>query len=464
MAGKRAAAKENQHPVVKKLKNDKAATPKVASPGRGRRPKSEASAKDPAPKLKFNTGSGVVLTCGQGDVGQLGLGPDIMEKGTFTPVPNLDNVVEIAVGGMHTVCLTEDGKVYTWGCNDEGALGREAEGDSEFEPQPVDLPKRAVQISAGDSHTVALLEDGTVFAWGSFRDSHGSMGLKGAGIQKTPVQLSGVGGITKICSGADHFAMLTSRGTVLTVGCPEQGQLGRVTQRSASRNARRGMTFLEPGEVVVKRKQIDDVYTGVYNTFITSKDSIHAFGLNNYFQLGDSETQAEPDDPANASNTCYFTPHLIKSLSEKKWTALATGQHHSLALNAEGKIYSFGRHDYGRLGLKNVSAPVNEPTLIPTLQDKKIEFIACGNCVSFAIDSEGVLYGWGMGNGYQLGNGKEDDVLEPITIPGKQLSNYTVLQVASGGQHSAVLARRKQVNGNTEEKPASKDKTSASSK
>lgn len=66
-----------------------------------------------------------------------------------------------------------------------------------------------------------------------------------------------------------------------------------------------------------------------------------------------------------------------------------------------------------------------------------------GNCVSFAIDSEGVLYGWGMGNGYQLGNGKEDDILEPMKIEGKQLNNYTVLQVASGGQHSVILAKPK---------------------
>ncbi|KAI5704266.1 hypothetical protein M8J76_015702 [Diaphorina citri] len=434
MANKRAASKENQHPVVKKLKND---TPAKESPKKaGRKPKSEAS--EAVPTLKCKTGGGVVLTCGQGDTGQLGLGPDVMERKTFALVEDLDNVVEVVVGGMHTVCLTEDGKVYTWGCNDEGALGREAEGDSEFIPQTVNLPKKAVQISAGDSHSVALLEDGTVYAWGSFRDSHGSMGLKGEGIQKTPLKLESVSGIVKIASGADHFVMLTSRGNLLTAGCPEQGQLGRITQRSASRNARRGMSFLEPGEVPLKRKHIDDVFTGVYNTFISSKGSILAFGLNNYSQLGEADSEVQ-----KSGNTCFFTPHLIKSLSDKKFTMLASGQHHSLALNSEGKIYAFGRHDYGRLGLKNVSEPVTEPTPIPSLQDKTITSIACGNCVSFAIDSEGVLYGWGMGNGYQLGNGKEDDILEPMKIEGKQLNNYTVLQVASGGQHSVILAKPK---------------------
>lgn len=61
-------------------------------------------------------------------------------------------------------------QIYTFGCNDEGALGRDtsAEG-SETSPGPVELQEKVVQVSAGDSHTAALTEDGRVFVWGSFR-------------------------------------------------------------------------------------------------------------------------------------------------------------------------------------------------------------------------------------------------------------------------------------------------------
>lgn len=62
-------------------------------------------------------------------------------------------------------------QVYSFGCNDEGALGRITEGKegAEFKAERVDLPASVVQISAGDSHSAALSEDGVVYIWGMFR-------------------------------------------------------------------------------------------------------------------------------------------------------------------------------------------------------------------------------------------------------------------------------------------------------
>ena len=59
---------------------------------------------------------------------------------------------------MHTACLTVNGDIYTFGCNDEGALGRDtSEDDSETTPALLKASSRFVQISAGDSHTVSIL-------------------------------------------------------------------------------------------------------------------------------------------------------------------------------------------------------------------------------------------------------------------------------------------------------------------
>ena len=76
--------------------------------------------------------AGLVLSLGTGDTGQLGLGEDILERSKPALVKGIDGqIVSIAAGGMHSVCLTKDGEVWSFGCNDEGALGRPIDDDEE---------------------------------------------------------------------------------------------------------------------------------------------------------------------------------------------------------------------------------------------------------------------------------------------------------------------------------------------
>ena len=120
---------------------------------------------------------GLVLTLGVGDTGQLGLGPDIPERSkparfTATSLARArlalsaegdsdaaaESFVQVVAGGTHTVCLTADGRVFTFGCNDEGALGRpsidtppESDCDNggpveESRPGVVTFPEDGVQI------------------------------------------------------------------------------------------------------------------------------------------------------------------------------------------------------------------------------------------------------------------------------------------------------------------------------
>lgn len=123
------------------------------------------------PDLRSLSTGGIILVFGQGDVGQLGLGEDVVERMRPAVISALEDVISIAAGGMHNVCLRKNGEISTFGCNDEGALGRDTstkEG-SETVPGAVELPGKVIQVTAGDSHSAALLEDGRVFAWGSFR-------------------------------------------------------------------------------------------------------------------------------------------------------------------------------------------------------------------------------------------------------------------------------------------------------
>lgn len=78
---------------------------------------------------------------------------------------------DVACGGMHTVALEDNGTVWTFGVNDDLALGRVTEEEEDgFTADIVQgLPKNIIQVSAGDSHSAALTADGQVFAWGCFK-------------------------------------------------------------------------------------------------------------------------------------------------------------------------------------------------------------------------------------------------------------------------------------------------------
>uniref|UniRef100_A0A1B0APV1 Regulator of chromosome condensation n=1 Tax=Glossina palpalis gambiensis TaxID=67801 RepID=A0A1B0APV1_9MUSC len=100
--------------------------------------------------------TGRVFVCGQGDMGQLGLGDDSskFKRRRPTLVEKVLNVVDVTAGGMHNLLLTLEGHVYSFGCNDEGALGRDSsEEGSEFVPHAIDLP----QIANGVMPTLLLL-------------------------------------------------------------------------------------------------------------------------------------------------------------------------------------------------------------------------------------------------------------------------------------------------------------------
>ncbi|XP_062890123.1 regulator of chromosome condensation [Mobula hypostoma] len=381
--------------------------------------------------------SGIVLTLGQGDVGQLGLGENILERKKPALVKGLqEKIVQVEAGGMHTVCLGQTGNVYTFGCNDEGALGRDTSQDgSEMVPSRVLLDEHVVQVSAGDSHTAALTENGQVYIWGSFRDSNGVIGLLEA--MKTsflPLEVPLDVPIVKIVSGNDHLAMLSLDGDILTSGCGEQGQLGRIAECFTNRGGRRGLErLLTPKILRLKSKggrkvKFCDVFCGAYCTFAISKEGhIFGFGLSNYYQLGTPGT-----------TSCYLAHKLTAFKNSKKsWAKFSGGQHHTLCLDSEGKVHSLGRAEYGRLGLGEDATEKSTPTIIQGLP--VITDVACGASVSYAISKDGRAFAWGMGTNFQLSTGNEEDEWSPIQMTGQQLENRIVLSISSGGQHTVLL-------------------------
>lgn len=381
--------------------------------------------------------AGQVLVLGQGDVGQLGQGEDIIERKKPALVSLPEKTVQVIAGGMHTVCLSDTGKVYTFGCNDEGALGRDtSEVGSEMIPGKVPLEEKVVQVSAGDSHTAALTDDGTVYIWGAFRDNNGVIGLLvPLKTSNVPIKLPITETVVKIASGNDHLVLVTLEGNLYSLGTGEQGQLGRVPEVFSNRGGRRGLDRLLMPQMVKIRAKVHfvDVFCGAYFTFAVSKEGhIYGFGLTNYHQLG-----------TKGIKTCFFPVKLacFKN-SSTSWVEFSGGQHHTVCLDSNGQVYSLGRSEYGRLGLGKDAEETSEPT--PVTGIEPASSVTCGASVSYAVTREGSVYAWGMGTNLQLGTGEEDDEWNPVKMSGKQLENRTVLMVSSGGQHTVLLVKDKQ--------------------
>jgi regulator of chromosome condensation len=355
-----------------------------------------------------------LFALGQGDCGQLGLGSKVYERHLPTEIKGIPNAKDIKAGGMHSICLTEDGEVYTFGCNDEGALGRETHDEqSEFEPGKVNLPGKCVQISVGDSHSACILDDGRAFIWGSFRSSNSKMSMYGEKVTWRPQELIKGTRFQQIQSGVEHIVALTDNGHIFTFGCGEQGQLGRGT-----------IEFLYPGILYYNHRELiaDNIWTTPYCTFIEEKDTrkIFAFGLNNYCQLG------LPYD---------------RLVNEPTLTALANvksicgGLQHTLVLKNNGNVYCIGRKDYGRLGVGRLADDLESFILVEGLKHEKVIDIACGDSTSFALCDNGRLYTWGMGTNYQIGNGTDKDIYEPQLMENRN----KILKVSSGGQHTLFI-------------------------
>lgn len=387
---------------------------------------------------------GILLALGQGDVGQLGLGEDYMERKRPTVVPFAEQVsgkiVDMFAGGMHTICITENGEVYTFGCNDEGALGRDTgEEGSEFNPGKVELPEKVVQVSGGDSHSAALTETGAVYIWGTFRDGNGPFGLTLDGLKKLPYLLPVPATVLQISSGNDHLTMLTDGGDIYTVGCGEQGQLGRIAECFSMRGGRKGLGLMLEPALVIRPKvrgqgkvHFEEIWCTPYCTFARVRGGgIYGWGLNNYHHLGIED------------NKSWFRPVNIGSFSHIKVKAISGGQHHTILLDSEGTVHSLGRTDYGRLGRGEDCEESHEPGAVESLKDEKIDRIAAGSSVSLALTDKGEVYSWGMGSNLQLGTGDEDDVLTPEKMGGKQLENRKVIAISAGGQHTLLLAKDK---------------------
>jgi len=132
--------------------------------------------------------------------------------------------VSIAAARDFTCAVTSTGKVYCWGQNGNGQLGRGTITAASATPQAVVGITTALGVTAREDHACAWLADGTVRCWGTNRE--GQLGNGTFDDNGTPVVAKNVANVTALSAGAYHTCALQTGGTVSCWGSSYDGQVG----------------------------------------------------------------------------------------------------------------------------------------------------------------------------------------------------------------------------------------------
>lgn len=146
----------------------------------------------------------------------------------------LSGVTAIAAGGYQSLALKADGSVWGWGSIGDSVV-------SSAQPAQVGASKiTASALAAGNRHALALAIDGTVWAWG--RNDYGQLGTGDKTDSATPVQVSGLSGVTAIAAGDSHSLALKADGSVWVWGKVGAKSVGSIDQCSFTYSDTHGIT------------------------------------------------------------------------------------------------------------------------------------------------------------------------------------------------------------------------------
>ena len=324
-------------------------------------------------------------------------------------VDAVKSVLQVAGGSSHSVALCSDGSVWSWGHNANGQMGN---GTTNYgvtlggDPVQASGLSEITQIAAGNSHSLALKADGSVWAWGS--NSYGQLGDGTMTQRNTPVQVSGLGEVTQIAAGNNHSLALKADGSVWGWGYNAYGQLGDGT--TVNRNTPVAVSDL--GEIT-------QIAAGHLHSLALKADgSVWGWGHNYYGQLGDG-TSIDRNTPVQASGLSGVTQ-------------IAAGYLHSLAVKTDGTLWAWGYNVSGQLG-DGTTTQRDTPVQINSLSG--ITQIAAGMQHSLAAKEDGTLWAFGSNDYGQLGDGTAAQSHTPVQTNG--LSG--IRQIGSGHYHSLAL-------------------------
>jgi cysteine-rich repeat protein len=354
--------------------------------------------------------TGHVRCWGSSMHGQLGYGSDTTigddeEPWTVGNVPIGGSAIDLSAGSNFTCALLADHNVRCWGDGAAGRLGngdtKDYGGDEHAADSPlVQLGRPAVQITSGEMHSCALLDDESVVCWGEAaqgRLGYGDNQDIGDGEpanSKGPVPIGGA--VAQIAAGGSHTCALLTNGNMRCWGDGNSGRLGYGDTDSFGD----GSLPSDAGDVPIGAP-VSQIATGFSHTCAVLMSG-HAlcWGVNSSGQLGDGTDDPKGDEMGEKPEDL----ELIELGGMA--TAIAAGREHTCALLENGTVKCWGKGDTGRLGYGSTDGtllPPPSPVIVST--EQSVLSISLGDTHTCARLDEGNLRCWGSSMTGQLGYG-----------------------------------------------------------
>jgi alpha-tubulin suppressor-like RCC1 family protein len=339
-------------------------------------------------------GDGTLWTWGANGRGQLGQGFTDEDAHSTPSIVSTDAAwATVSAGADHTLALKDDGTLWAWGANQDGQLGLGETTATVTRPTQVGADADWSAVASGRGFSLALKEDGTLWAWGA--NPNGQLGQGDGTSRRAPARVGRDGDWLALAAGRNHAMALKKDGSLWGWGFNGNGQLGTGDTRARPAPAR-----VIGDTTTWKAVSCGDGFT----LAVSSAGALFGWGYNGDGQLGVGDAGQR------------LVPAQVGVRTT--WTAVSCGSHHALCLRRDGTLWAFGWNGLGQLGIGSTEER-QAPAQVGA--DADWMTVSAGGESSFGLKQDGALWSWGGDESGQVGVGDTESRDTPTLVgPGSR--------------------------------------------